>query len=155
MDGPVTFARANLDEVPRIEALVRAAYALYVERIGREPAPMNADHTSAVVAGRVLLARAGADLVGVLVTEPHGDHLLIENLAVDPRAQGTGIGHALLERAEAEARALGLPELRLYTNAKMTENLVYYPRQGFRETDRRTEDGFDRVYFAREVEAGS
>jgi Ni,Fe-hydrogenase III large subunit len=46
-----------------------------------------------------------------------------------------------------------LPSIELYTNAKMTENLAYYPRLGFEETGRRREDGFDRVYFRRLVSA--
>jgi hypothetical protein len=33
----------------------------------------------------------------------------------------------------------------------MFENLAFYPRRGFRETGRRTEDGFTRVFFSRPV----
>lgn len=155
MDDPLSFARAARDDVPGVQALVRAAYAPYIERIGREPAPVGADYAAAVAAGRVLLARRDSRLLGVLVTEPRNDHLLIENVAIAPEAQGTGVGGILIDRAEEEARALGLSELRLYTNAKMTENLSYYPRHGFREVGRRREDGFDRVYFSRSLVAPS
>ena len=147
----VTIDRASLEDVPAMVALVRAAYAPYVERIGREPAPMAADYAAEVDAGQVLLARNADHLLGFLVCHPSADHLLIENLAVDPHAQGAGVGGRLLDRAEAEARALGLAELRLYTNAKMTENLGYYRRRGFHEVDRREEDGYDRVFFARKL----
>lgn len=41
--------------------------------------------------------------------------------------------------------------MELYTNAKMTENLTLYARLGWRETDRRTEQGFERVYFEKAV----
>ncbi|WP_125099287.1 GNAT family N-acetyltransferase [Leucobacter chromiireducens] len=136
-------------DVPAIEALVRAAYEPYVERIGREPAPMSADYREAVEAGRVILAVDGERVIGVLVTEASSDALLIENVAVSPDAQGLGIGALLLDHAETQARALGLGTLRLYTNAKMTENLSYYPRRGYVEVDRRTEHGFDRVFYAK------
>jgi hypothetical protein len=53
--------------------------------------------------------------------------------------------------AEEEARRLGLPALRLYTNAAMTENLRFYPLLGFRRTGARHENGFDRVYFEKRV----
>ncbi|MFT4126982.1 MAG: GNAT family N-acetyltransferase [Gordonia sp. (in: high G+C Gram-positive bacteria)] len=152
MDDSLRFVRAALQDVPDIEALVRAAYSPYIERIGREPAPLNADYRAAVAEGRVILARAENELGGVLVIEPHTDHLLIENVAVDPSRQGYGVGGELIERAESEARRLRLPELRLYTNAQMTENLGYYPRRGFREIARRTQDGFDRVYFSRALD---
>jgi hypothetical protein len=42
-----------------------------------------------------------------------------------------------------------LPEIRLYTNEAMTENLDYYPRRGYRETHRATQDGYQRVFFSK------
>ncbi|EYT54539.1 GNAT family acetyltransferase [Leucobacter sp. UCD-THU] len=147
------FEAARAGDAAQIAALVRAAYEPYVSRIGREPAPMRTDYAAAVEAGGVLVARLEGRILGVLVTEARPDHLLVENVAVAPEARGLGIGAALLERADEEARSLGLVETRLYTNARMTENLAYYPRRGFREVGRRTEDGFDRVYFARPVAA--
>lgn len=146
------FSIAGAGEVAEISALVRAAYQPYVQRIGREPAPMNADHGDAVADGRVLLARSDNRLVGVLITDPRSDHLLIENVAVRADGRGLGVGSRLLRRAEDEARRLGLPELRLYTNAKMTENLAYYPRRGFAETHRAVEDGFERVFFTKRID---
>lgn len=158
----ISIVPATSADVDRIERLVHAAYSMYVERIGKPPAPMEADYAAAVAAGHVVLAVAsggddavdGADageLAGVLVTIPESDHLLIENVAVDPAWQGAGIGAKLLARAEEQAREAGLTELRLYTNAKMTENLDYYPERGYRETGRITEHGFDRVYFSRGI----
>ena len=141
--------RAVPGDAGEVLALVRRAYAPYVERIGREPAPMGADYAGLIARGNVTVARRGAALVGVLVTEPRENYLLVENIAVAPEEQGTGLGARLLERAERQARELGLGELRLYTNAKMTENLSYYPRRGFVEVERRKQDGFDRVFYAR------
>ena len=63
------------------------------------------------------------------------------------RAAGTVA--ALLERADRDARELGLSELRLCTNESMTENLEFYPRRGFHETSRGVQDGFHRVFFAK------
>ncbi|WP_228407122.1 GNAT family N-acetyltransferase [Leucobacter muris] len=151
MEAAVGFEAARAGDAAQIAALVRAAYEPYVSRIGREPAPMRTDYAAAVEAGGVLVARLEGRILGVLVTEARPDHLLVENVAVAPEARGLGIGATLLERADEEARSLGLVETRLYTNARMTENLAYYPRRGFREVERRTEDGFDRVYFARPV----
>lgn len=100
MSPPLSFVRATLGDVPRIEALVSDAYAPYVARIEREPAPMRADYAAAVEAGRVLLAVRDSWLAGVLVTEVHSDYLLVENVAVDPQAQGMGVGAQLLGRAD-------------------------------------------------------
>jgi hypothetical protein len=40
-----------------------------------------------------------------------------------------------------------LPEIRLYTNEAMTENLGYYPRRGYTETHRARDEGVSRVFF--------
>ncbi len=52
---------------------------------------------------------------------------------------------------EALARQGGAAAVELYTNARMTENLQLYPRLGYAETGRRTEDGFDRVFFRKHL----
>jgi len=144
---------AEPGDVPAMTALVRAAYARYVERIGREPAPMTADYRAIVERGHGWVASAGPELLGLLVLEPAADHLLLENIAVSPAAQRQGVGAFLLGFADDEARRRRLPEVRLYTNAAMTENRAYYPRHGYHETHRESTDGFDRVYFSKPVTA--
>lgn len=137
-------------DLPAVEALVREAYEPYAARIGRLPAPMLVDYAAVIAEGRGLVARRGP-VVGLLVCLLHEDHLLVENLAVASAERGSGIGSLLLDAADAQARAAGVPELRLYTNEKMHENLAYYPRRGFTETGRAVQDGFARVFFARPV----
>ncbi len=134
-----------------VERLVEAAYGGYVERIGRRPAPMDADYAVLIAAGRVTVAERDGEVAGVLVLAPMEDHLLVENIAVDPTAQHTGLGRRLMAHAEDEARALGLSELRLYTNERMVENIAWYPRLGYRETERRAESGFARVFFRKRL----
>ena len=131
--------------------LVREAYVQYVDRIGREPAPMTVDYELVAACGRCVLATTGESLVGLVVWDVEDDAVLIENVAVSPSAQGGGIGARLLGYAEQVARAAGRARLRLYTNEAMTENLDYYPRRGYVETHRATEHGFARVFFEKEL----
>jgi hypothetical protein len=35
----------------------------------------------------------------------------------------------------------------------MTENLAFYPRLGYEEVDRRTDGGFERVFFVKRLDA--
>jgi len=142
---------ARADEAEWARALVRRAYALYVPRMGKEPAPMLADYAALIEAGEVQVLVESGKPVALVVLRPDEDALFIENIAVDPAIQRKGYGRALLAFAERDARRLGLTALRLYTNAAMTENLTYYPRLGFRETDRREEDGYKRVFFEKRV----
>jgi ribosomal protein S18 acetylase RimI-like enzyme len=134
-----------------VHCLVAAAFEKYVDRIGRRPAPMDADFGAALADSRVWVIEHAERVQAVLVIENHDDHLLIDTVAVHPTAQGRGFGSRLLRRAESRARELGLAEVRLYTNEAMSENLAYYPRQGYQETGRRTEDGFRRVYFRKQI----
>lgn len=145
--------KAEPRDLPRVRAVAAAAYAPYTPRIGRPAAPVTADYARAVARGEVWVAESGAVIAGLLVLVARPDHLLLENVAVDPSAQGTGIGARLLAIAEEQALRLGLPEIRLYTHVTMTENQAYYPRHGYRQTHRATEDGFDRVYYSKRVGA--
>ena len=137
------------NDAAAVTACVRAAYAGYVERIGREPAPMVADNAALIARGEVWVVSESGRLVGVLVMRPEPPALFVENVAVLPERQGHGLGRELMAFAEDHARAAGLAEVALYTNQKMTENLRFYAALGYVETGRRSEDGFARVFLCK------
>jgi GNAT superfamily N-acetyltransferase len=147
----LTVREAVPQDAAAIRAIATAAYEPYVARIGRPPAPMTADYLAAIGRGEVWVAARDDAVVGLLVLVAEPGHLLLENVAVHPSAQGSGVGARLLALAEEQAARLGLAEIRLYTNIAMTENLAYYPRHGYVETHRGEEEGFQRVYFAKPV----
>src|SRR6185369_12956128 len=105
---------------------VRAAYGKWVPLIGREPKPMTADYDRAVREHVVFVLEEEGRLLGVLEIIPGDDHLLIENVAVAPTAQGRGIGQRLMAHAETLARARPVDELRLYTNERFEANIRLY-----------------------------
>jgi N-acetylglutamate synthase-like GNAT family acetyltransferase len=144
--------RATSDDVDGITRLVASAFGKYVERIGKPPAPMTADYAALLGTSHVWVLEEGRQIVGVLVTRPEADHLLLDVVAVSPAMQGGGHGRMLLDRAEQDAHDAGLSEVRLCTNEAMTENLTFYPRRGFHETSRGIEDGYHRVFFAKRLE---
>jgi ribosomal protein S18 acetylase RimI-like enzyme len=130
--------------------LVQRAYLPYVERIGIRPGPLDDDYAERIDRGCVSVAE-DPEIVGLIVLIDEPGHLLIENVAVEPSRQGGGVGRALLSFAEARARQSGTETLRLCTNAAMTENLALYARLGYREDDRRREDGFERVFLSKRL----
>jgi GNAT superfamily N-acetyltransferase len=136
--------RASLADLPAVERVIAQAYAIYLDRMEVSPAPMLADHRSAILLGDVWVLGEPIIAVIALVAEPDG--VLVENVAVAPAAQGAGIGRRLMAFAEQHARSCGLNRLRLYTNEVMTENLAIYARLGYQETARRVENGYRRVY---------
>ncbi|WP_438294630.1 GNAT family N-acetyltransferase [Streptomyces sp. HUAS TT7] len=136
---------ATPDDVPRVKEVTDAAYHPYVERIGVVPVPMEADHAANVAAGRVFVT--GDPVVGVLVLVPEPDHLFLDSISVHPDVKGTGLGRRLLHFVDERARALGLPEVRLYTNAMMWENQKIYPRYGYELVERRVDGPYDRLHY--------
>ncbi|AEM80199.1 GNAT family N-acetyltransferase [Streptomyces violaceusniger] len=140
---------ATVADVDAIRAVTDAAYRPYVARIGVRPAPMDADHAADIAAGRVFVT--GDPVVGVLVLVAEPGHLVLESIAVDPDAHRQGVGRRLLAFAELHARALGLPEIRLYTNALMWENQEIYPRYGYEVTERRQHGAYDRIHYRKRI----
>ena len=59
-----------------------------------------------------------------------------------------------MEFVEAQARAGGYPEIRLYTHERMIENIGYYDKLGYTEVERRFEDGYHRVFFRKPLTPG-
>ena len=55
----------------------------------------------------------------------------LKRMYVTPDARGRGVGRALLERLEGEARALGLERLVLETGTRQEEALALYRRAGY------------------------
>ena len=151
-DSPEVHIRAaTAADAAGVVDCVNAAYEQHITAIGKKPAPMLADYPRLIGDGFVRVAVAGEAIIGVIVMWPEDDHLYVDNVAVLPEAQGTGLGKVLLADADDEARRLGHDEIRLYTNEKMSANLDYYPRRGYVETHRAEAEGYRRVYFSRQV----
>ena len=99
-------------DLAALRGIVQRAYEGYFERIGRRPAPMDDHYSEKINLGHVGVAAEQAEVVGMIVLVPSHDHLLIENVAVDPPWQSRAVGRALMAHAERTAHRLGLPELR-------------------------------------------
>ena len=141
---------ARPDELELIRTIVHDAYIGYVERIGGRPGPMESDYAALLAKGAIYVID-GTPPPGLIVLSDGPDHLLVENVAVAPEAQGHGHGGTLLRFAETEARRRGFAELRLYTHELMTENLSLYAHVGYEEIGRRPEQGFSRVYLSKRI----
>lgn len=142
---------ATLDDVAAIRSVARRAYIKYVPRIGRVPAPMAADFLWHVQAGQVHVVVVESKTVGYLIAFARDDDFFIENVAVDPAGAGQGIGKALMQLAEDQAREAGCSKIVLYTNARMYENFPFYAALGYRTTGLVVEAGFRRVYFEKDL----
>lgn len=109
---------AGPEDLAAIVALTQAAYAPYSAILDAPPIPVTEDYAPRIAQGQVWLLEIGDELAGVITLERHEDHAMIFSVAVSPAFQGKGFGIALLKHADEQARQWGLPEIRLYTNAK-------------------------------------
>ena len=166
------FRTATLAEGEDVVRVIRAAFTPYMRALGREFPPDGsaafAERWQRIVAelerGDVYLAlagdgergaggRTGGHIVGAVRTTPQENDLYINQIAVDPSQQGSGIGSWLLQRIDEVARARGLRGLSLETAEMAVANIRLYERHGFEIVRRGPPDhGLDphpRVYMAK------
>jgi GNAT superfamily N-acetyltransferase len=131
----IQIRRARADEMDAVRALTRAAYQPWVAKLAREPMPMSADYDAAFLDHRFDVIDADAGLAALIQTQPRGDSLWIENIAVAREFQGQGYGSALLDFARDLATQEGKTNLTLYTNKLMAKNIAIYKARGFVVTE--------------------
>lgn len=116
---------------------------------------MTADYEEVLQSHDVFVLRENKDsvIVGSIVLghQQGSDAVEINNLVVDVTAQGRGYGGVLMRYAADFAKSRGCCALELYTNVKMWENLGLYAKMGFVETERKTDAGYERVYFRKDL----
>ena len=92
---------------------------------------------------RVLVAEDGGHIVGLVGVhvscslEYDGDAAKLSAVVVDERRRGSGVGRALIDAAEVEARARGCEVLWLTTAEHRGGAHAFYRALGFEETGRR------------------
>jgi len=138
----VNLRRADVDDLPAIIALQRAAYAKNRTLLGVEPLPLLADYAAILVSHEIWLAEGMNGLEGVLILQSRADDVLIWSIATAPQVQNHGLGNRLLEAAEERTLELGLGMLRLYTGEPLAGNIAWYERHGYARE--RVEDLADR-----------
>lgn len=103
------------------------------------------DYEEIVRRHSVFVAEVG-EIVGVLVLMQTQTGILLDNVAVHPDRQETGLGRRLIALAENEARTRGYAKLDLYTHESMHEDIEIYRALGYTESERKLERGYPRVY---------
>jgi GNAT superfamily N-acetyltransferase len=97
----------------------------------------------AVVGDRVVVAEVGEEIVGLahLQVTPTIEYdrpaAKIGALVVDESHRGAGVGRALVEAVEGEARTRGCTLMFLTTSARRTDAHEFYRRVGLEETGKR------------------
>ncbi|WP_077962854.1 GNAT family N-acetyltransferase [Ensifer adhaerens] len=134
----------------RQEELLRLILAAFSYMDGRIDPPssahaLNTESLREKIADEIAFGVSdGERLVGCIFCKPEIDCLYIGKLAIAPETQGRGIGRLLLAEAEATARALGLPALRLLTRIELADNHRAFAAWGFVQSGTMCHPGFNR-----------
>lgn len=127
----------HIERVTAVDADLVAAFARLIPQLSKAPPP-TADELRAIVAapGSVLLvARDDAGIIGALALTlyriPTGLMARIDDVVVDERARGHGVGEALSRDAIAHARAAGARSVNLTSRPERAAANRLYQRLGF------------------------
>ena len=156
MTKEISIRVADDSEIERARDILRAAYAQYESEIPPENWQLYSadilDLEARAAASELLVAELDGAIVscvsyyppGAEVAYPSqtfsetwpGDWAAFRLLAVDPSAQGKGVGRAVTEACIERARAAGAPALGLHTTEPMSVARAMYERMGFERVPR-------------------
>jgi N-acetylglutamate synthase-like GNAT family acetyltransferase len=83
---------AQAADVAAVATIVSDAYSVYLARNGKMPGPMRDDYAAYIADGRVHVLEQDGEIIGLVVLIPQAQAMLLDNVAVSPRAQGRGFG---------------------------------------------------------------
>ena len=138
------------------ENVLRAAFRPFARRLGRDLENNTfSDLQWSAASLHLLVAVDRFSIDGVAVCSTGKETWVIDQVAVSPTEQGKGIGGALLQRVERDARGLGASVLELNTPEIMTDLLRLYHRHGFLAVRKglpaHGRDQFTRVYMQKAI----
>src|SRR5580765_1239293 len=121
MTGTFALRSADADDVPRIVALLNAAFAMERDFIDK-------DRTSApeieryMTTGTFFVVDGDANgLASCMYLEQRGERLYLGMLAVDPSQQGRGLGRQMMTAAERHAASHGCSAIDIRIVSRRTE----------------------------------
>jgi ribosomal protein S18 acetylase RimI-like enzyme len=140
--------RSDATEIDAVVALIRGAFADYVDRL--DPPPSAVRETAETIAGLLgseqgLVAERTGATVGCLFLQrrERGD-IYIGRVAVAAEHRRGGVGRALMAAAEAEGRRLGGARLTLGVRLALDGNRRFFKSLGFTEGALHAHPGYDR-----------
>ena len=127
--------QANATDTEALIACIDAAYAKYDDRIFDLPA-VSAGIPGEIDQGQVWVITENGKVIAGLFLSAQKGFLKLANLAVHPDHAGKGLGRALMDHADHEAKRQGFGEMRLSTHVGMPENVDMYQYLGWQEYER-------------------
>lgn len=144
MRAPVVLREAVDRDAPALVRLMHAAFAEYLGRLD----PPSAAHTESIESvrkrlneGSAVLALVNDQPAGFAFYQPQDTHLYFSRLSVVPEWRRQGVGRALIDYVEAQARQRGFQGVRLGVRVQLPELQARYERLGYQVTRRVAHEG--------------
>jgi GNAT superfamily N-acetyltransferase len=142
VSSPFPIRIANVSDAPALLVLVHSAYRGESSRVGwtteadlLDGSRLTADLLTVELAdpaNTVLLMEDAEGLLACATVSDRGGGLAYFGMfAVRPRAQGGGVGSALLDAAEAHARARGAGAMEMTVIRQRADLIGWYTRRGY------------------------
>ena len=135
----VTTRRAVHSDIPVIQDIERIAGRRFedigMEDIAADPPPSHEECAHSIAARMAWVAVDRGAPVAYLLASPIDGHAHIEQVSVLPEYAGRGLGVALIERLDDDARLRALAGLTLTTFVNVPWNAPYYRRLGFEDLE--------------------
>jgi len=146
MGDTLVLRPATAVDAPVLAATIAAAFEQYRGKLVPESGAFRetADAIAAELtkgAGAIIAERNGV-VLGCVMTRIEDGDLYFGRLSVLPAARGEGLSKRLVGAVEAEARARGLPGVRLGVRVVLTDNQKLFNSLGYREISREAHEGF-------------
>jgi ribosomal protein S18 acetylase RimI-like enzyme len=138
---------ANASDLVEITACQDRAFNLSARSIDIGSFSQNEELALQVQEGDIRVMSDAGRMLGYISFAPNFNHLFVRAIAVLPKYRHRGVGSRLLAFAEKVALQLDLRSVRLFTDGRIAENLVFYQRRGYHVTDRCDEGEFSRVFY--------
>lgn len=135
----------SLADADAVAALIRAVFAAQPVATGPPPSALRvtaSDVATHLQRGGGAVAEVDGVLVGSVLWEERDGGLYASRVAVAPGWRRRGIARALLGAAEAAAREMHLPCLRLATRLVLADNRRLFAACGFVETVQTAHAGY-------------
>ena len=147
MSDTVILRAAGPADGPAIAATIATAFTQYRGKLVPESGAFRetAEGIAAELAkdAGAIVAERNGEILGCVVTNLLEGDLYFGRLSVLPAARGLGLAKRLIAAVEQDARARGLPGVRLGVRIALPDNQRLFNALGYREISREAHPGFD------------
>lgn len=150
----ITIRKAVLSEVDVVKEIIKEAYQPIMKQLSRKPAALDeglGKISRHIQMGNQYVALVGDNIVGTMRVSLHGQVGVISRVAVRSQFRGRRIGTMLVDYAENLLSHMNAQRIEIEIYGAVEEQLSFYERGGYAETDRKKRHGEEIVVMQKDL----